>query len=340
MGAIIVAGIGGTLYLANEQDAGAAKEGNAYERFKKNLADTMDYFNKPAFEKLLPDPLPAPHQRPYTLLIDLDGFLVHSSWDRAFGWRTAKRPGVDYFLAYLSQFYEVVLFTTQPSYTAMGVAEKLDPFQAYLPYKLYRESTRYVNGKIVKDLSYLNRDLSKVILIDTNPEHVAMQPENAIIVKPWDGKPGDKGLVDLIPFLESIGIFAPPDVRPILKAYQGKDIPVEYAKREAERKQAAIEEWERDHGSSAASTGGAGWLSQMFGSLGGNTVPRQTQPMTYLEAKRAQAQKMYQEEQEYWAKNADEIRRLMEEDRQKQLAEQKGSLMGWMAGPKPEQANK
>jgi import inner membrane translocase subunit TIM50 len=31
--------------------------------------------------------------------------------------------------------------------------------------------------------------------------------------------------------------------------------------------------------------------------------------MTYLEAKRAQAQKMYQEEQEYWAKNADEIRR-------------------------------
>ncbi len=101
MGAIIVAGIGGTLYLANEQDAGAAKEGNAYERFKKNLADTMDvsrglwairgmflilslllqYFNKPAFEKLLPDPLPAPHQRPYTLLIDLDGFLVHSSWD-------------------------------------------------------------------------------------------------------------------------------------------------------------------------------------------------------------------------------------------------------------------
>jgi hypothetical protein len=31
--------------------------------------------------------------------------------------------------------------------------------------------------------------------------------------------------------------------------------------------------------------------------------------MTYLEAKRAQAQKMYQEEQDYWAKNADEIRR-------------------------------
>lgn len=41
----------------------------------------MQYFNKPAFSKLLPDPLPPPHQRPYTLLIDLEGFLTHSSWD-------------------------------------------------------------------------------------------------------------------------------------------------------------------------------------------------------------------------------------------------------------------
>ena len=35
---------------------------------------------------------------------------------RDHGWRTAKRPGVDYFLAYISQFYEVVIFSTQPSY--------------------------------------------------------------------------------------------------------------------------------------------------------------------------------------------------------------------------------
>lgn len=87
--------------------------------------------------------------------------------------------------------------------------------------------------------------------------------------------------------------------------------------------------------------------------------------MTYLEQKRAQAQQLYKEEQEYWAKNADEIRRcvlsssdeevvltddclpsacaalddnrLMEEDRQKQIAEGRGSLMSFMGGPKPPQ---
>jgi len=99
----------------------------------------------------------------------------------------------------------------------MTVAEKLDPFTAYLPYRLYRDSTRSVNGKVVKvshshssthfwaydqDLSYLNRDLSKVIMIDTNAEHAALQPENAVIIKPWEGKGGERGLIDLIPFLE------------------------------------------------------------------------------------------------------------------------------------------
>lgn len=39
-------------------------------------------------------------------------------------------------------------------------------------------------------------------MLDTNAEHSALQPENAIVIKPWEGKGGERGLVDLIPFLE------------------------------------------------------------------------------------------------------------------------------------------
>ena len=39
-------------------------------------------------------------------------------------------------------------------------------------------------------------------MIDTTAEHSALQPENAIVIKPWEGKGGERGLVDLIPFLE------------------------------------------------------------------------------------------------------------------------------------------
>ena len=93
--------------------------------------------------------LPPPHQKPYTLLLSLDDLLVTSTWDvsssivlfvlfftlfvlitsqRQHGWRTAKRPGVDYFIAYLSQFYEIVIFTTQHHY----VRNNLLPEYTYL----------------------------------------------------------------------------------------------------------------------------------------------------------------------------------------------------------------
>jgi import inner membrane translocase subunit TIM50 len=62
--------------------------------------------------------------------------------------------------------------------------------------------TQFRPADPLQDLSYLNRDLSKVVMLDTNAEHSALQPENAIIIKPWDGQSGDKGLVDMIPFLE------------------------------------------------------------------------------------------------------------------------------------------
>lgn len=146
--ALLLGGVGTAYYLG--QQKGEENAGNVWDNFKRNFTELSDVFSKPAFTQLLPDPLPPPHQRPYTLLVDLDGLLVHSSWDRQHGWRTAKRPGVDYFLAYLSQFYEIVLFTSQPMYTGLPVAEKLDPFTLYLPYKLFRESTRYIDGKVVK----------------------------------------------------------------------------------------------------------------------------------------------------------------------------------------------
>jgi len=64
-------------------------------------------FREPAFEKILADKPPEPFSAPYTLLLDLEDFLVHSEWTREHGWRTAKRPGLDYFLGYLTQYYEV-----------------------------------------------------------------------------------------------------------------------------------------------------------------------------------------------------------------------------------------
>jgi hypothetical protein len=57
----------------------------------------------------------------------------------------------------------------------------------------------FVDGQ---DLSHINRDLSKVIILDTNFDCVSLQPENAIVLPKWKGDADDKGLIALLPFLE------------------------------------------------------------------------------------------------------------------------------------------
>ncbi|KAL4399752.1 mitochondrial inner membrane protein required for protein import [Malassezia pachydermatis] len=276
--------------------------------------------NKPVWDVLLPDPLPYPYSRPYTLVVDLDQLLVASSWSTSHGWRTAKRPGLDYFLGYLSQWYEIVLFTTQPFYIVEKVIEKLDPDRRYIAYQLFRESCRTHNGKLVKDISHLNRDLRKVIVLDINPEHVSMQPENAIVLEPWKGDKNDRDLLGLIPFLDAIGIYGVSDVRTTLKAYEGKHIPTEYAINEAQVKKRHEEEW-------LAKKERLGGLSGLFGGIMSGQASNKEPPKTFLEQERVRFQQGYLEDQKFWRENGEALRKQMQEEQERQLQEMK--LNAW-----------
>ncbi|KAI0765697.1 NIF-domain-containing protein [Trametes elegans] len=296
-----------------------------WERTKIRFSGIFDTFTEPLWPELLPPPMQGHLYRPYTLLVSVDDLLVTSTFQRQHGWRTAKRPGVDYFLGYLSQFYEIVVFTTQFHYTAMPIIDKLDPYQFYIMHRLFRDACRSEKGQPVKDLKYLNRDLSKVILLDTHPEHVKPNPENAIILPKWTGDPKDRGLIQMIPFLESIAIFKTPDVRPVLKAYEGKNIPIEFAKKEAEMKQRHLEEWE--HSRKGLSRGGL-TLSGLFG--GSEQPVASPVPLTYVEQKRLEAQRHYQEEQEYLRANKDNFDRMIKEEQEAMAREMPSTIWGAM----------
>lgn len=122
--------------------------GAMYNRAKARSGDQLGYYTEPAFQKLLPDPDPM-FERPYTLVLSLEDLLIHSEWSREHGWRMAKRPGVDYFLRYLSQYYEIVVFTSVPFGIAEPVIRKLDPYHI-ITFPLFREATNYQNGEYVK----------------------------------------------------------------------------------------------------------------------------------------------------------------------------------------------
>ncbi|RPB22920.1 hypothetical protein L211DRAFT_850332 [Terfezia boudieri ATCC MYA-4762] len=193
------------------------------KRIRARINDITNYYEEPVFDKLLPDPLPAEYQAPYTLVLGLEDLLIHTEWDKTHGWRSAKRPGLDYFLGYLIS----------------------------------------VEGGD-EDLSHLNRDLSKVIIIDTKKEATEMQPTNAIIIKPWKGDPKDRELLALINFLEFIAAMGVPDVRPIIQDFGDKHIPTEFAMREAAARKKFNERLAEERGKKAGDAK-AGFMSSLLG---------------------------------------------------------------------------
>ncbi|KAL1651117.1 mitochondrial inner membrane protein required for protein import [Didymella pomorum] len=234
--------------------------GLMYARAAARINGQKAYYTEPTFQKLLPDKDKIPGGAPeLTLVLSLEDLLLHSEWSTKHGYRLAKRPGLDYFLRYLSSQYELVIFTSVKSMDADPIIRKLDPFRLVM-WPLFREATRFENGEYIKDISYLNRDPSKVIMIDTDPSHVKLQPENAIVLPKWKGEAGDKGLVAMIPFLEYLAMMAatgqPVDVRKVLESMKGKDIPTEYARREAKLREAFQRDLEATKKKSKGSLGG------------------------------------------------------------------------------------
>ncbi|KAL8731221.1 MAG: hypothetical protein Q9181_004380 [Wetmoreana brouardii] len=354
----------GTVYLGRnwESEEEEAKHPNApsgwgfglfYNRASARLADILDYYNEPSFARLLPDPDPA-WERPYTLVLSLEDLLVHSEWTREHGWRMAKRPGVDYFLRYLSQYYELVFFTSLPSMTGDPIIRKLDPYHIVM-WPLFREATRYKNGEYIKDLSYLNRPLSKTILLDTNPAHASLQPSNAIILKKWTGDPKDTELVSFIPFLEYIASMGHSDIRDVLKSFQGTHIPTEYSRREniAREKfqKEYAEENARSRRSGSSSSSGGGFLGS-FGLGGGRLMGPEgeeslgeafSKGKTYMDQVRERGQRQYEildkqirENGEQWLKEmAAEEKKAQDEAMKGMQDKMFGGLLGGGGGGSP-----
>lgn len=332
----------------DEADASGWAPGKIYDRMRARLGSQVGHYTEPAFPKLLPD-VPESQRPPFTLVLSLEDLMIHTTWDTKHGYRTAKRPGIDYFIRYLSQYYELVLFTSVPRAMADPVVAKLDPYH-FIMWPLGREATKYEKGEYVKDLSYLNRDLKKTLIIDTHAPHVKNQPENAIILPKWSGDPKDehvKDLVALIPFLEYVATMGTDDVRKVLKSFEGQSIPEEFARREALarekfQKQLAEERHRRPKFSLGSIAGGLGVKggSSMGGGMvladGQSVAEGLAQGKMLSDQIREQGQKQYEflekqirENGEQWLKEeAEEMRKAQES----QMKDMKKSAFSWFGG--------
>jgi hypothetical protein len=180
------------------------------------------------------------HVRPYTLVVDLDKFLVCHMWDPVQSrWRIAKRPGADLFLFYAAQMFEVVVFSSLPQHEGDAVVKKLDPFGC-VSHSLFRFATTHSDsGAYLKDVGRLNRDLAKVLVLGHDRSGFSPHPENFIQMREWTGNPDDQALEASIDYLEMVAFSRLPDLRPAIRYQSGQVFPDDFEKEQAATFEAA-----------------------------------------------------------------------------------------------------
>lgn len=92
-------------------------------------------------------------------------------------------------------------------------------------HRLYRDATYYSNGVHVKDLSRLNRNIKRIVVLDDDPDEVQFNRESLIRVKPYNDPTdrSDRTLERITPFLIEIAREGYSDIPALLRQYEGMD---------------------------------------------------------------------------------------------------------------------
>ncbi|KAI8893306.1 HAD-like domain-containing protein [Globomyces pollinis-pini] len=266
------------LYAGFTYDSPNLEGENAFvahnRRVMESIKDSYDYLTNPPTKSLLP-PLPPQLRRDYTLCLELTDALTHLVWEKDLGWRVAIRPEAKKMLLALHSFYELVIFTNTPSHFAKPVIAALDPFSA-VTFKLFREHHRLSGDAYLKDLEFLNRDLSKVIVVDVDESCLASHRDNGLLLKKWTGEHGDSEISKLTSTLLELYFYADvhkvSDIRTLLNEINkidAKDISGSWQKYKDQLKDLEFQQHESTSQSSGFSV--TGIAKSLVGGFGRNS---------------------------------------------------------------------
>ena len=156
-----------------------------------------------------------------TLVLDLDETLVHSSdfksndlklsWFQI-NWKNVSnqtmqiayawiRPGALSFISRVSKLFDIIFFTASMPGYAKEITKLLDK-QGYNFPLFSREDWIFQNGKYIKDLSVLNRDMRNVIIVDNWPDSYWMNKNNGLPISSWYSDSNDFELDRILIALE------------------------------------------------------------------------------------------------------------------------------------------
>jgi len=132
-----------------------------------------------------------------------------------------KRPHCDDFLRRVCKWYNLVVFTASVQEYADPVIDWLEAERKFFSARYYRQHCTFRQGAFIKDLSSVEPDLSKVMILDNSPLSYMFHQDNAIPIQGWINDPTDNDLLHLVPLLEGLQYVS--DVRALLALRGGED---------------------------------------------------------------------------------------------------------------------
>jgi len=158
----------------------------------------------------------------YTLVLDLDETLIHSDFSLSkegmfknleFSFENEQvcfnlfiRPGLEEFLDFVCDRFEVIVFTASKQEYADCILNYLDPDNKIFKNRFYRENCISILSKVfIKDLRiFNNRRLENIIMIDNSLYSFSNQLSNGILISSFYNNENDKELLNLMKYLNNI----------------------------------------------------------------------------------------------------------------------------------------
>lgn len=121
------------------------------------------------------------------------------------------------FLEEMKNHCEIVIFTAATKEYADVILDCLEINNNYFDFRLYRQHTSFHGITLVKDLSWLGRDLRKVLIIDNIADNFKLQYANGLHIKTWCGDVKDTEFYHLKNLLGRIFRSKTSNIMPYLK---------------------------------------------------------------------------------------------------------------------------
>ena len=123
-----------------------------------------------------------PTEKKYTLILDLNKTLAFYNKNNI-----SLRSGLFSFLSMIKPYYELISFSCESNDISEAILKGIESEKKYFDYNFTREHSILYENTLVKDISLIGRDISKIIIVDDDENCFKLNKENGIKIAAFDG---------------------------------------------------------------------------------------------------------------------------------------------------------